>query len=224
MYGTYTSGKHVVVDSSVDGVLQHADHLERLDGAVERRLGQPRDPHDLADRRTSVEASAHERLVHEGERLSLLHLGGCDQSSLREGNPKDPHVVRAHLMHLGARRWLTDTGHVDRGCQIPDRMCAGIHGNGLDAGNARDAPEQIFEERHAPHGVGIALLGQRHPERQDAIGAEPEIDLLHRQNRPDHQTGRDEQHQRQRDLGDDERLTEEDLEAAARHAAARLAQ
>ena len=140
------------------------------------------------------------------------------------GNAEHPRVIGAHLMNLGAGSGLADAGHLDGRRQIPERMHSGIQADGLDAGDFRHAREQILEKRDAPLGVGIARLRQRHTQRQHAIGPEAEIDVLHRQDGPNHQTGRDEQHQRQRDFGDHERLAKEHLPAAAGHAAARLAE
>jgi len=73
-----------------------------------------------------------------------------------------------------------------------------------DSRRCADALEHFAEERHAPGSVGVSLLVQRDPHGEQPVRANAEVHVFQGQQRSDHEAGGDQQHQRKRDLGDDE--------------------
>ena len=72
-----------------------------------------------------------------------------------------------------------------------------------------------LKERDAAFTIRITLLRQRNAHRQQAVGSESELYILHRHECPNHQTGADQQHQRQRDLDDHQTFAQQRLPRAA---------
>ena len=64
-------------------------------------------------------------------------------------------------------------------------------------------------------GIGILAFRQRHSQRQDAFGLESQRDASHGDDASDHEARADQQHHRQRDGADHERLAQERLRLAA---------
>ena len=80
--------------------------------------------------------------------------------------------------------------------------------------------EQARIEIHHLLRRGVSRLRQRDPHRQHAGRVEAEIDPLQRPQRPQHQSRADEEHDRERHLGDDQSVPEAGAPAAGRGVAA----
>ena len=75
-------------------------------------------------------------------------------------------------------------------------------------GIAREPRDQTREELDPLRVVGVAASRHRHPRGQDVARVEARIDAAERAEAAEHQAGADQQHDRQRDLADDERLAD----------------
>ena len=88
--------------------------------------------------------------------------------------------------------------------------------------HAGDGGEPFLEgdvERGAAFRLGVPAGGQVHLERQHVLGAQPEVHARQPLEAAQQQSGAGEQHERERDLTDDEHLPEAGLAAAAARAA-----
>ena len=154
----------------------------------------------------------------------MAHLDLREQAALNERDPERAGVVRIDLMNHDRSFVLSVAWHFHGQAPVPHRMHTGVHTDGLHAGNRTDAVEQFLEERGPALRIGITLLRQRNAHRQQSVCAETELHVLDRQKRPDHQTGAHQQHEGQRNFGNDQALAQECLANASRHASTGLAQ
>ena len=102
-------------------------------------------------------------------------------------------------------------------------MQPAVDGHGLDARRAPDPRQQLLEEGGSARGIGIALRCERHPEHQQPVGRHTNIDAAEIDEGPQQDARAREEHQRQGNLGDDQRLARDGLARSAGKAAAGLA-
>ena len=85
----------------------------------------------------------------------------------------------------------------------------------FDARLRTDASNHAIEERRALRLVCVLWLWQRHLHRQQTIGIEAKLDRVKVGQRPQHESGRDEQHHRRGDLENDEAITKQSCRSRA---------
>ena len=91
-----------------------------------------------------------------------------------------------------------------------------------DAGNACDGFGGANEETPLRAGIGIAIFGERHRQREDVVRIEPRIDFLKVSERAHEQSRRHEQEQRQRHFADHQSPPQAPMRSAGRAVAARF--
>ncbi len=77
---------------------------------------------------------------------------------------------------------------------------------GRDARKLGDPLEHVLVEERALVVVGVIFFREFESDREDMVGAKPEVGGLHAGEAAQEQAGADEQHERKGDLGDDERF------------------
>ena len=154
----------------VQHIVNDANDLERFVPDRERRRLQARQPDDLAERRTSVEAGRHEAAVDDRDRLSGVQLAVRQEPTRLESNVQRARIGTADLVHfyrLGARRRAHDVGGSPH---VAERMEPGIQSHRGDARQSAHAIEQLAKEGNLPCGLRIAAGRERHAQREQSVG------------------------------------------------------
>ena len=75
------------------------------------------------------------------------------------------------------------------------------------AGHGPRPIDQVLRELEDLTAIGVPRADGRHPHRQAVLGIEAERDARQPYEAVDEQSGSDQQHERHRDLGDDQRVS-----------------
>ena len=192
----------ILIDAVLADVPDHADDLEPLGLAVV--TGAEREP--LADRIGVGELAARHRLVDhqdagiEGS-VSRLELAAADEGHAERGEVTRRH---GHEVRQGrfVRRQLGTAGDVEREETEPaaHRQRVGER-HALDAGHGLQPLLHRVPVGQPLRRLAVALARRRHLHRQHARRGEAQRDVQQVDEAAEQQPGADQQHQRQRDLG-----------------------
>ena len=184
------------------------------------------DAHAAVERVTSREIFLREGAVDNHRQRTAHVVADVEGTSLAQRESHRLEVARRHDLPIAGcalvrrRRVAVDLkspiAHLGREREQP---------HGADAPNAwdrRDAALNLIPERGDANRVGIERRRRRETHRQHAIGTEAGIDRQQIPHASDHQTGGDDEHDRERDLGRDERLPPAEPRTAARRATSTL--
>ena len=144
-------------------------------------------------------------LADDGDAAAALVVLRRDEPALHETRLDGLHGTRATRRcsrRTGRRAFVGRRLSFDlqerRGVVVAERNRVG-EARALDAGNLLRAPQQLVVER-APARFVVALLRDVHRRVQHVRGIEAQVDRLRALHAADEQPGRDEQHERDRDL------------------------
>ena len=141
------------------------------------------------------EAAAHELRAH---RLEVAR--------------RDVHVLRRN--HRLARLHLVALGQDDAVVLVAAERNRRRRARGDDARQRANAPQRLVGELYQRVVLRVARARQRDRRRQHAIGDKARLNRQHFAEAGEQQAGADEQHERERDLRDDERAAERARAAA----------
>ena len=147
-----------------------------------------------------------------------------------ERNAKHVEPVRADQVAqrerpLGQRRQRTPDHRVRRRSVVAAERRVVAERDGFRARHRLQRVVQAHVEIRGLLGAGRILRRRQDRKRgEDALGAKARLDVLNAHDSRDHETGRDEQHERDRDLADQERAAEAVVLAAGGRFAARILQ
>jgi hypothetical protein len=111
-------------------------------------------------------------------------------------------------------RRLLDDGHprdLDGPAGAAERMGGRVDRRRRHARDACDAAQRFLKKLDAARRLRVLALGQRHSEREDAIGTEAEFHAPDRERGPDHQARADHQHDGERHGADHQALAKQRL-------------
>ncbi len=166
-----------------------------------------------AERLLAGKVVAGEGLAHGDDvaRLALLEVG--EEAAAQKSDAHDPEVAVVADANLGAgllalrRSGIADDDEVGGGPESRKRQEADGP-RGAHAGQRPDPVEGLLEE---PHDLRVLLVaGAREVDagRQDALAREARVDAAERAQALQHESGADEEHDGEGDLGHDEDLAQ----------------
>ena len=162
-----------------------------------------------ADRVLVLEVVAGHRVAQDHHRRRRGRVGGLERSADADAGTDRFEVAAADDARHGLRRRRDRIlirpldPELPRLRERPGERRGRRHGRGLDRRLGPDALEDVARELHAPVAVRHAeVLGLQ---AEDVREIEPGIDRVETHQRAREQSGADEQHERRRELADDER-------------------
>ena len=202
-------------------VARHADDLVR--GLVE-----PAQVNDLADRRAVRPVAARHGLVDDDHPARPDHVVDTERATLNDRDADGPEVVDAHRNRVDGRRCVVRAvvprdpdplhHHVRR-----QRDSGGVR-HGLDAGLAAQYLERALAERRGAVEV-VAVHLEIEAERRHGLRVEADVGAARGEEAACEERAGDQQHERQRQLHDDQRVSHRDPpRGAPRAASARAAE
>ncbi len=187
-------------------------------------LALPAEARAGTDRVPATEVSRDKRLVDDDQTRSTGTVGFVEHPPSQQRDPHRVEIAARGHRREGARQRCTRSGafHFDLPREEVGRRELRHHPGLRHARHRLDAPRQLLEERRHRLAGRVLLLRQRQAHRQDTLRIEPGIRRLHLQKTAHQQSGAEQQHDRKRDLGDDEALPEPGCRPRLAAAAVRL--